>query len=88
MIKMANELVAPVHRDTFYEELIDHEYLSADFKVQRSRFSNSTEITVNLGPVDQSIENGQTIPGYGYHIKLSDGKIKSGKFRLSLDIDE
>lgn len=88
MIKMANELVAPLHRETFYEELIDHEYLSADFKVQRSRFSNGTEVTVNLGPVDQSIESGQTIPGYGYHIKLSDGQIKSGQFRLSLDINE
>lgn len=88
MIEMANELVAPVHRETFYEELIDHEYLSDDFKVQRSRFSNNVEVIVNLGPVDQISNNGQKIPGYGYHVKFSDGRIKSGQFRLSLDVNE
>jgi hypothetical protein len=87
MIKLANELVAPIHRNTFYEELIDHEYLSPDFKVQRSRFSNGVEVIVNLGPVDQTIEDGQTIPGYGYHVTLTDGQIRSGRFMLSLVMD-
>jgi len=87
MIRIANELVAPIHRETFYEELIDHEYLSPDFKVQRSRFSNGVEVIVNLGPVDQTIEDGQTIPAYGYYVTLTDGQIKSGQFRLSLEVE-
>mgnify|MGYP005836372615 CR=1 FL=1 len=86
MIKMADELVAPVHRETFYEELIDHEFLSADFQVQRSRFSNGVEVIANLGPVDQQIKDGSVIPGYGFKITDKEGKVKSGQFKLSLEV--
>ncbi|RKR12204.1 glycosyl hydrolase family 38 [Maribacter vaceletii] len=84
LIKMANELVSPVHRETFFSELKRHEYLSADFKVQRSRFSTGTEVLVNLGPVSQKIENGTVIPGYGFKITMSNGAVRKGNFEVSL----
>lgn len=84
MIKMANNLVAPIHRETFFEELTDHEYLSADFQVQRSRFSNGSEVIVNLGPVEQIIDNDTKIPAYGYKITNKNGEIKRGCFSLNL----
>jgi len=62
MIKIANELVAPVHRETFYDELLSHEYLSPDFMVQHSYFSGGTQVTVKLGPVDQIIESDVVMP--------------------------
>ncbi|SIT10508.1 hypothetical protein SAMN05421766_11044 [Zobellia uliginosa] len=88
MIEMARDLVAPVHKETFFSELQSHEYLSADYKVQRSRFSSGTEVIANLGPVAQKIEGGITIPGYGYRIKMKDGSLKTGHFQVSLHMDE
>ncbi len=84
MIQMANQLVSPVHKDTFFEELVDHEFLSPDFKVQRSRFSNGVRVTVNLGPVEQNLPNGISIPGYGYRILSADSKLKTGYFETIL----
>ncbi|WP_077401653.1 DUF5696 domain-containing protein [Cellulophaga omnivescoria] len=84
MIKMANKLVAPIHKETFYAELKSHEYLSSDFKVQRTKFSNGTSVIVNVGNVDQKIENGQIIPGYGYYIIRENGEISKGSFKVSL----
>ena len=87
MIEMARDLVSPVHKETFYSELKSHEYLSADYKVQRSRFSSGTEVIANLGPVAQKIEDGTSIPGYGYKITMKDGRVKSGHFQVSLHMD-
>lgn len=84
LIKMANELVSPVHRETFFSELIDHKYLSSDFKVQSSEFSNGTSVIVNLGATPQKIGKNKAIPGYGYEIKYKDGKVKSGHFSQTL----
>jgi hypothetical protein len=87
MIRMANELVAPVHEATFFEELTGHEFLSPDFKLQRSRFANGVEVAVNLGPVKQSLPEGDSIPGYGFRITGADGEVKSGRFNLSLNFE-
>ncbi|MRI00135.1 hypothetical protein GH721_06250 [Kriegella sp. EG-1] len=87
LIAMARDLVSPVHKETFYAELLSHEYLSADFKVQRSRFSSGTEVIANLGPVAQKIENGIAIPGYGYRITDKNGKLKSGHFVTGIQQD-
>ncbi|RTE54045.1 hypothetical protein EHW67_08955 [Arenibacter aquaticus] len=87
MIKMAQKLVSPVHKETFFSELLSHEYLSADFKVQRSQFSSGTEVVANLGPVAQIIEGNISIPGYGYRITMQDGTVKSGHFEVNLTVD-
>lgn len=87
MIEMARDLVSPVHKETFYSELVSHEYLSADFKVQRSKFSTGTEVVANLGPVTQKVQGGISIPGYGYRIKMKDGKLKTGHFTVGLQMD-
>ncbi len=87
MIKMARDLVSPVHEETFYAELVNHEYLSADFKVQRSQFSSGTDVIANLGPVAQKIEGGSSIPGYGYRITDKNGKLKTGHFVVGLQMD-
>lgn len=87
IIQLANKLVSPVHKETFYSELLGHEFLSADFKVQRSKFSNGTEVFVNLGPVEQKMDENLTIPGYGYRIIHEDGSIDQGHFELKLSVE-
>ena len=84
MIRMAEQALAPVHKATFYAELVDHEYLSPDFKLQRSRFSNDVEVVVNLGPVKQSLPDGTPVPGYGFRVTRADGKVRSGQFSTTL----
>ena len=84
MIKMANEVVSPVNKETFFEELISHEYLSADFNLQKTTFSSNTEVMVNMGPVKQTTPDGITIPAFGYQVKFKNGKIKKGQFKTSI----
>jgi hypothetical protein len=81
MIRLATDLVAPVHEETFFAELIDHEFLSPDFKLQRSRFSNGVEVTVNVGTVQHALPDGTPVGRYGFRIKGKDGKIRSGQFQ-------
>ncbi|MHC4109994.1 MAG: DUF5696 domain-containing protein [Planctomycetota bacterium] len=81
MIRLAANLVAPVHEKTFFTELIDHEFLSPDFKLQRSRFSNGVEVTVNLGPVEHALPDGTPVGRYGFRIKQADGQIVAGQFQ-------
>lgn len=84
MIKMANEVVSPVNRETFFYELTGHEYLSADFKLQKSTFASGTEVIVNLGPVKQKTPNGIEIPAFGYQVTFSNGNVAKGSFQTSL----
>lgn len=84
MIKMANKVVSPVNRETFFAELVSHEFLSPDFNVQKSRFSSGTEVIVNMGPVKQKLANGMEIPAFGYRVTYKNGKVKKGSFELSL----
>ncbi|NIJ46214.1 hypothetical protein FHR24_002698 [Wenyingzhuangia heitensis] len=88
MIKMANSLVSPIHKETFYAELTSHEFLSIDFKIQKTKFSNGTEVTVNVGPVAQTTKGGITIPGFGYYVKMENGKIKKGHFNIGITLDK
>lgn len=83
MIKMANEIVSPVNRETFFAELVSHEYLSPDFKLQKTHFSSGTTVIANLGPVKQKTEDGLEIPAFGYEVKYKDGKIAKGSFQRS-----
>lgn len=87
MIKMANELVSPVHKKTLFSELLSHEFLSDDFKVQKSYFSCGVEVIVNLGPVTQVVEGNVRIPGYGFQITDGEGHVKKGQFKLDLTIN-
>jgi hypothetical protein len=41
--------IAPVVRQAGYEEMAGHEFLTADHTVQRTRFANGTQVTVNFG---------------------------------------
>ena len=78
LIELARDLVAPVHEETFFAELKDHEFLSPDFKLQRSQFSNGVEVPVNLGPVKHALPEGTVISGYGFRIEKVGRQIVTG----------
>lgn len=84
-IRHAVNMMAPLHEETAFEELVDHQFLSDDLSVQQSRFSGGTEVTVNLGLVDQPIPNGTRIPGRGFRIRHADGSMTQGCFKTTLE---
>ncbi|WP_010133898.1 glycoside hydrolase [Ochrovirga pacifica] len=84
MIQMANKVVSPVHKETFFAELIHHEYLSENFNLQKSTFASGTKVIVNMGPVAQKTKKGLVVPAYGWYVTLANGKIHKGNFGLSI----
>ena len=53
---------SPIARATGYSEMTDHQILTPDRTVQRTRFANGTEVTVNFGPTPWRTPEGHTIP--------------------------
>lgn len=67
--------VCPVFRATGYDQLVSHEFLTADRRVQRTRFSGGTTVTVNFGPEPHDLEPscsptaaGLRLPDLGYAV--------------------
>lgn len=80
-IRFAAEFLGPLHRSIAFAELVDHAYLSPDFLVQRSKFANGVEVTVNLGPTPFAMDKqGIRLPGYGFRILKADDSIVEGRF--------
>lgn len=88
MIKMAYNALSKLHENVFYAELINHEFLSPDFLLQKSEFSNGTKVIVNMAHAAHSTPEGEKIPGYGYSILYGDGTVAKGEFSMNLKINE
>ena len=80
------KVLTPLHEETGFEELTDHEFLSADFNLQRSTFGNGTVVTVNQGLLDQQLPDGATVPGLGFRIRHADGSATNGQFKTTLEL--
>jgi hypothetical protein len=86
-LEMANEVIAPVHKETAFEKLVSHSFLSSDFKVQRSQFSNGVEVTVNTGIQPHHTPEGILMPAYSFRVKgLPQGTLE-GSFSKNLSLD-
>jgi len=62
--------VGTVFRQVGYDEMVSHEFLTQDRKVQRTTFSSETEIVVNFGSVEYP---------YGSWVLPEDGFVAIGK---------
>jgi hypothetical protein len=51
----------PIARATGYAEMTDHEFLTPDRSVQRTRFANGVSVTVNFGDSPFTLPEGSTI---------------------------
>ena len=63
-------MTSPVARATGYSEMTGHRVLSADRKVQESRFSDGTVVTVNFGDEPFELPDGETLPARGHRVRL------------------
>lgn len=67
-IKNTYEVLSPLHRVTALMQMADHRFLTADRKVEFTRFGKDVEITVNYGESDYSAKN-SVLPQYGFLIE-------------------
>lgn len=58
--------IAPVARATGYSEMLDHQFLTPDRSVQRTKFADGTIVTVNFGEVPFALPGGATLPPLGH----------------------
>jgi hypothetical protein len=54
--------ICPLIRRLGYDEMISHEFLTADHSVQLTRWRNGTEVIVNLGDVPYTFSDGRILP--------------------------
>ena len=59
------KIAGPVSERTGWSEMTDHRILSGDRTVQKSVFSDGTEVIVNFGDKPFALDNGQTLEGGG-----------------------
>jgi hypothetical protein len=48
---------------------VNHQILTADLYVQRTRFSSGVEVTVNYGDFPHGLEDGTELPPHGYRVR-------------------
>ncbi len=66
--------VCPLIRRLGYREMLSHEFLTPDHAVQRTHWSDGTEVTVNFGASDYPLPDGRTVKALGWLADKSDGK--------------
>lgn len=67
-IKNTYEILSPLNRLTALLPMTDHEFLTPDRKVERTRFGNDVRITVNYGATDFHAGNA-VLPQWGFLVE-------------------
>ncbi len=83
LIRQSYGLLGSLHARTAHHPMTSHEYLSADFAAQRTRFGEGSEVVVNFGI--RSVEvGGHRVPPKGFRLEVPGEAAKVGA--LSRDI--
>ena len=77
MIRETYELLGRLHEKTAHAAMTDHRFITVDRMVQRSVFSDGTEIWVNFG-IRSFNSDGIQLPPKGFRVNLSGERIKEG----------
>jgi hypothetical protein len=67
-IKNTYEVLSPLNRATQMLPMTSHHYLTADRKVETTRFGSDVQVTVNYGDADYTASNA-VLPKYGFLIE-------------------
>jgi hypothetical protein len=84
--KSINNVLAPHQSRLAFDELMSHQFLTPDFKVQQTVFSSGVQVTVNYGEFPFKMEDGTELPAYGYRVKddAPGGHSFSGRVRIEV----
>lgn len=81
-----NKVLAPYERRVAFDELVDHQFLTPDYKVQRTAFSSGVQVTVNYGEFPFNMEDGTELPPLGYRVKDTGPGGHSFSGRVSIEV--
>jgi hypothetical protein len=84
--KAINDVLAPHQRHLAFDQLVNHQFLTPDFLVQRTAFSSGVQITVNYGEFPFKMEDGTELPAYGYRVKDNAANGHSFSGRVSTEV--
>lgn len=84
LILQCYKLLADFHKKTAYHPMISHEFLTPDFAVQRTRFGDGSEVTVNFGITSHVIDKIK-IPPKGFILKTYGESVKLGTINRSIN---
>ena len=87
-LKVMYDLICALHRETAFDELTDHRFLSAQGDVQQTWFSSGATVTVNFGSGEFVSQDGITIPPKGFCLNSPKIGIKVKRFSLDLIEEE
>ena len=54
--------ICPLVRELGYDEMLSHEFVSADHAVQRTEWKSGTQVVVNFGDAPYKLPDGRTVP--------------------------
>jgi hypothetical protein len=77
MILETYDLLGRFHERTAHLAMVDHQYLTADYMVQKSELSDGTEVWVNFGITSYKNE-AFTLEPKGFHLNIPGEKTLSG----------
>jgi hypothetical protein len=84
MIKETYDLLGRFHEKTAHLAMVDHQYLTEDYMVQRTKLNDGTEVWVNFGFTTYEKES-FTLPPKGFLIFEAGGKVTMGKVSRSIE---
>lgn len=66
-VKNTYEVISPLVREIYGQQMTNHQFLTADRSVERTQFSNGATVTVNYGANDY-VATDMDLPQYGFAV--------------------
>lgn len=86
LIKQCVELLGELHRRTAFAEMINHEFLTPDFEVHRTTFSDGTQVYVNFDICTHKCGE-ISLPPKGFYISYPNEDPVTGKLSRDIVLD-
>jgi len=84
--KSINDVLAPHERRHAFDELMNHQFLTPDFLVQRTVWASGAQVTANYGEFLFQPKDGVELPAYGYRVTDPSPGGHSFAGRVSVDV--
>lgn len=87
LIRQSHQLLGGLHRKTAFHELLTHDFLTDDFAVQQSAFSDGTQVIVNYGITTYHGAD-FAVPPKGFRIRSEGEPAVTGGFNRLAEIQQ
>lgn len=78
VIVESSRLVSPLLRETATQELVHHEYLANGYDIQRTRFAEGMQVTMNADSAPFTTDEGVQVPARGFVVEKNGRTVRKG----------